>query len=63
MKRFGRLLVGSGLSENNLSVRDGFEAMLNFYRDVRASGCAFDDADMLLFQWGTYGTFLAPAGS
>ena len=29
--------------------------MLSFYRDKRADGCAFDDdADMLLFQWGTY---------
>lgn len=54
LEAFRKTLVGSGLSEDNLSVRDGLEAMLNFYRDVRASGCAFDDADMLLFQWGTY---------
>ena len=34
---------------------DAVRAMLDFYRDVRASDCAIDsDGDMLLFQWGTY---------
>ena len=29
--------------------------MLSFYRDVRADQCPLDeDADMLLYQWGTY---------
>ncbi|HSE65502.1 MAG TPA: hypothetical protein VLB12_00860 [Gemmatimonadales bacterium] len=33
----------------------GIPAMLRFYRDRRVDGCDFgDDADMLLFQWGTY---------
>jgi hypothetical protein len=31
------------------------EAMLAFYRDVRADECVLEkDGDMLLFQWGTY---------
>ena len=38
-----------------LSVPDGVDAMLAFYRDVRADGCdAARDGDMLLYQWGTY---------
>jgi hypothetical protein len=36
-------------------VRDGIEAMLEFYRTERADDCSLDDdGDMLLFQWGTY---------
>jgi hypothetical protein len=59
---FRRLLAARGLDEATLSVCDGFEAMLDFYRDMRASGCAFEeDGDMLLFQWGTYLT-LRPDG-
>ena len=55
-------LDGRGLQEATLSVCDGFEAMLDFYRDVQARGCAFEDADMLLFQWGTHATFPRPGG-
>ena len=37
--------------------------MLDFYRDVRASGCVLEkDGDMLLFQWGTYDTFPRAGG-
>ena len=36
--------------------------MLDFYRDVRANGRAFDDADMLLFQWGTYANLPRASG-
>jgi hypothetical protein len=33
----------------------GLDAMLGFYRDIRADDCDIDqDGDMLLFQWGTY---------
>ena len=38
------------------SLADGFEALFDFYRDMRPRGRAFaehEDADMLLFQWGT----------
>jgi len=39
----------------SLSVPDGVDAMLAFYRDVRADGCdPARDGDMLLYQWGTY---------
>jgi hypothetical protein len=52
---FRELLAARGLDEAKLSVRDGFEALLDFYGDMRAEGCAFEeDGDMLLFQWGTY---------
>jgi hypothetical protein len=50
-----RLLAVRGLAVAGLSVRDGIEAMLDFYRTVRADDCVIaDDGDMLLFQWGTY---------
>ena len=55
LEAFRLYLGGRGLNEATLGVRDGFETMLDFYRDERASGCALDrDDDMLLFQWGTY---------
>lgn len=63
LQAFRALLEERRLNENALSLRDGFEAMLDFYRDARASGCAAPDADMLLFQWGTYDRrFLPRAG-
>ncbi len=43
------------LNSNRLTPVTGVEAMLSFYRDVRADGCDFNEGeDMLLFQWGTY---------
>jgi len=40
---------------SSLTPADGVAAMISFYCDERADGCLFDDdADMLLFQWGTY---------
>jgi len=62
LQAFRAFLNTRGLSESALTVRDGLEAMLDFYKDVRASGCAFDDADMLLFQWGTHATFPRAGG-
>ena len=60
---FRQFLAARGLDEAALSVRDGLEAMLDFYRDMRADGCALEnDADMLLFQWGTYSTFPRAGG-
>ena len=43
-------------------MREGFEAMFDFYRAMRARGCSFQDADMLLFQWGTSATFPRAGG-
>lgn len=55
LKRFNQLLAARGTEIANLSVRDGIEAMLAFYRNERADDCSLDDdGDMLLFQWGTY---------
>ncbi|HEY1245826.1 MAG TPA: hypothetical protein VGF29_13455 [Hyphomicrobiaceae bacterium] len=55
LEAFRLFLGGRGLNEATVGVRDGFETMLDFYGDARASGCALDeDGDMLLFQWGTY---------
>jgi len=63
LEAFRALLAGRGWDEAALSVRDGFDAMLDFYRDMRADGCALEnDADMLLFQWGTYSTFPRAGG-
>jgi len=60
---FRQFLAARGPDEAALSVRDGLEAMLDFYRDMRADGCALEnDADMLLFQWGTYSTFPRAGG-
>jgi hypothetical protein len=50
-----RLLASRGTSITTVSVRDGIDAMIEFYREVRADDCVVDaDGDMLLFQWGTY---------
>ena len=45
-----------GVPIADLTPAQGIRLMLDFYRDVRADSCEFEnDADMLLFQWGTYG--------
>lgn len=49
-----RLSLG-GRSVSALAASDGVEAMLAFYAAERCDGCVLEeDADMLLFQWGTY---------
>jgi hypothetical protein len=54
-EEFRIFLNQKGLSEHALSLRDGIEAMFDFYRDMRANGCLLEkEEDMLLFQWGTY---------
>lgn len=52
---FERYLAAPGSDLAALSPSAGVEAMLEFYRDVRARGCDLArSGDMLLFQWGTY---------
>jgi hypothetical protein len=42
---------------DSLTALAAAEAMLAFYRHVRADGCSFDrDEDMLLFQWHAFET-------
>lgn len=55
LHEFTRQLAARGTMASNVSVRDGIDAMLEFYRSTRADDCSLaDDGDMLLFQWGTY---------
>jgi hypothetical protein len=55
LHEFERMLKARGRSIDSLSASDGVEAMLDFYRTIRADDCAIDtDGDMLLCQWGTY---------
>ena len=52
--RLLKRLETAGLSTAMLTPAAGFEAMLAFYEEERAEGCAIDeDGDMLLCQWGT----------
>jgi hypothetical protein len=54
LRELERLLKARGATSSKVSVRDGIEAMLDFYRNTRADDCSLDDdGDMLLFQWGT----------
>ena len=56
-QEFEKVLSGRGLREHAPGLVDGCDALFDFYRDNRAGGAVFeqhDDADMLLFQWGTY---------
>ncbi len=52
---FQQHLKDIGFILDKMKPNEGIDAMLSFYRNERADGCSFyDDADMLLFQWGTY---------
>jgi hypothetical protein len=56
-QEFEAILRGRGLHERDLNLVNGCEALFDFYRDQRPSGRVFEqheDADMLLFQWGTF---------
>lgn len=56
-QEFEAILRSRGLHEHDLNLIDGCEAVFAFYRDQRPSGRVFEqheDADMLLFQWGTF---------
>jgi hypothetical protein len=56
-QEFEKFLNERGLHPRDLNLADGCEALFDFYRDLRPRGRVFEqqeDADMLLFQWGTY---------
>lgn len=54
-QEFERYLKARGTDLRALSPAASLEAMLAFYRDVRAEGCDLEqNGDMLLYQWGTY---------
>ena len=43
-----------GLVLDSATAREGIEAALEFFEEIKADGVDGDDGDMLLFQWGTY---------
>lgn len=53
---FESQLRSAGIDINDTVPKQGFDALLEFYRSVRATDCKLkEDGDMLLYQWGTYG--------
>jgi len=46
--------MANGIVMKECSPRDGIEQMFSFYQCVGADSCNEANADMLLFQWGTY---------
>lgn len=54
-RRFFELLRERQVDLDESTPSVGFEALLAFYRDVRAADVELEgDGDMLLYQWGTY---------
>lgn len=54
-REFEDCLKKSGAQLATLTPANGIQRMLEFYRNVRADNCRFDeDGDILLFQWGTF---------
>ncbi len=54
-REFERHLASRGLEVSKLTPDQGVDAMLSFYRDVRAGDCnVAEQGDMLLYQWGVY---------
>jgi hypothetical protein len=52
---FVDFMARRGLVRSDLTAEYGLPAMLAYYKEERAEGCSFEhDADMLLYQWGTY---------
>jgi hypothetical protein len=51
---FEDFLGSRGGALPDLTVRTGVAEMLAFYETVLPIGCASQNGDMLLFQWGTY---------
>lgn len=55
LKEFHGFLQARGMGAAKLSVDEGIDAMIDFYRSARADDCLLDhDGDMLLFQWGSH---------
>jgi hypothetical protein len=54
-KQFVQVLKKRGLKLSSLSPEEGIDAIIAFYKDVRADGCDLkQQGDMLLYQWGNY---------
>jgi hypothetical protein len=51
---FEEFIENHGCSFPELTVRVGVAEMLSFYESIAPTGCANENGDMLLFQWGTY---------
>jgi hypothetical protein len=49
-----KLLAERGTSPASVGLEHAVSQMLTFYRDTTAEGCDERNADMLLYQWGTY---------
>jgi hypothetical protein len=56
-EEFEAFLSRRGSPPISLTPKKGVDAMLEFYRSIRADGCNMEeDGDMLLYQWGVYET-------
>jgi hypothetical protein len=51
---FEAYIESNSASLLKLTLQSGFALLLSFYESARAEPCSAPDADMLLFQWGTY---------
>lgn len=51
---FNKFAASRGVELSSGAPREGLEAMLAFFETQRAENCDGPDADMLLYQWGTY---------
>jgi hypothetical protein len=51
---FVKFAEANGVELSNCTPRIGFSEMFRFYESVVPAGCSGNDADMLLYQWGTY---------
>jgi hypothetical protein len=44
-----------GLSVERLDLDQGFNSMIDFYREIRGEKCSLsEERDMLLYEWGTF---------
>lgn len=51
---FEKFAAANGVILSSCTPQSGFSQMFKFYESVLPVGCDGDDADMLLYQWGTY---------
>jgi hypothetical protein len=51
---FVKFAETNGVAISSCTPRTGFNEMFKFYSCVMPTGCDGNDADMLLYQWGTY---------